>query len=356
MQLHFSSTAERFYEIALSVFTSRLLKSLEDMRFLRGFTFSSPSMAFRLHICADVGGEKRNIEVTFDRKPETVSKIADEAEIIFRNECALKNLDPRSFSVDFIVFYEDATRRWKPLENISQLSEYMQLYLFQSGSPQETVREIPPPSSSANAFGAAARVVHRPGLTTIDVDKVAAVFKELDINNTETIEAGEMIHGFQTAGIDFNEETVGRLFEKSDANNDGVITWEEFQVFAELFPNTVETLYWRLRSIDTDMSAPAQQLKRHRQREHQLRRELAEAERERKVLESRVRQEQAIARELDPRRRYLEEEEQDLINKEFALQFHRDMVVQAETQFSETAVRFDHASQRQGSPRRARYL
>uniref|UniRef100_A0A7S1QPJ2 EF-hand domain-containing protein n=1 Tax=Neobodo designis TaxID=312471 RepID=A0A7S1QPJ2_NEODS len=313
-------------------------------------------MSFRLHICADVGGEKRNVEVTFDRKPETVSKIADEGEIIFRNECALKQLDPRNFSVDFIVFYEDATRRWKPLENVNQLTEYMQLYLFQSGAPQETVREIPAPSSQANAFGASSRVVHRPGLTTIDVDKVAAVFKELDINNTETIELGEMIHGFQAAGIDFNEETIARLFEKSDANSDGMITWEEFQVFSELFPNTVETLYWRLRSVDQQPTSAASQLKRHRQKEHQLKRELNEAERERKVLESRVRQEQAIARELDPRRRFLEEEEQDLINKEFALQFHRDMVVQAETQFSETAVRFDHASQRQGSPRRARYL
>lgn len=315
-------------------------------------------MAFRVHICADVGGEKRNVEVTFDRKPETVSKIADEGEIIFRNECALKGLDPRAFSVDFVVFYEDATRRWKPLENVNQLSEFMQLYMFQSGAQNETVREIPAPSTQANAFGASSRVVHRPGLTTIDVDKVAAVFKELDINNTETIELGEMIHGFQAAGIDFNEETVARLFEKSDANGDGMITWEEFQVFAELFPNTVETLYWRLRSVDMDPTnrSAAGQLKRHRQKEHQLRRELQEAEKERKILESRVRQEQTIARELDPRRRFLEEEEQDLINKEFALQFHRDMVVQAETQFSETAVRFDHASQRQGSPRRARFL
>ena len=314
--------------------------------------------SFRLHICCDVGGEKKNIEVTFDRKPETVSKIADEGEIIFRNEFALKSLDPRQFSVDFMVFYEDATRRWKPLENVNQIQEYSQLYLFQAGVAAETVREIPPPTSQAQAFGASSRVVHRPGLSSIDVDKVAAVFKELDINNNESVDAGEMTHGFQAAGIDFNEETVLRLFEKCDANGDNQITWEEFQVFAELFPNTVETLYWRLRQIDIEPNnrSAAQQLKRHRQNEHKLKRELAQAEKERKVLESRVRQEQTIARELDPRRRYLEEEEQDLINKEFALQFHRDMVVQAETQFSETAVRFDSASMKQGSPRRARQL
>jgi hypothetical protein len=315
-------------------------------------------MAYRLHCCADVGGEKRNIEVTFDRKPETVSKIGDEMEIIFRNEYQVKGLDPRQFSVDFIVFYEDMTRRWKPLENVDLLPEFTQLYLFQAGGSQETVKEVPPPTTQANAFGASSRVVHRPGLSTIDVDKVAAVFKELDINNTESIELSEMMYGFQAAAIDFNEETVERLFEKSDANCDGHITWEEFQVFAELFPNTVETLYWRLRQIDIDPTnrSAASGLKRHRQKEHQLKRELAEAEQERKVLETRVRQEQAVSREMDPRRRFLEEEEQDLINKEFALQFHRDMVVQAETQFSETAVRFDNASMKQGSPRRARFM
>ncbi len=315
---------------------------------------------FHLHMCAEVGpgGEKRNIEVKFERRPDTVGKIGDEGEAIFRQEIALKGGDPRGFTVDFIVFYDDVTRRWKPLENVETLQEYTQLYLFAAGNTNEAIREIPPPASQATAFANASRKVHRPGLSTIDQEKIAAVFKEMDINDSESIELAEMIHAFNAAGIDFNEETIVRLFEKSDANNDGRITWEEFCVFAELFPNTVETLYWRLRQVDSDPSGSnaAAALKRHRQREHQLKKELAEMERERKVLESRVRQEQAIARELDPRRRFLEDEEQDLVNKEFALQFHRDMVVQAEANFSETASRFDHASMKQGSPRRARFL
>ena len=314
---------------------------------------------FHLHICAEVNGEKKNIEVEFERRPESVGRIADEAEAIFRSECSLVNVDPRAFSVDFIVVYEDATRRWKPLESVDQLQDYSQLYLFQTNGSVESVREIPPPCKQATAFGMSSRTVHKPGMpATVDPDKVLAVFKELDINEAEAIEPGELIFGFHAAGIDFNEETIQRLFEKSDANGDGRITWDEFQVFAELFPNTVETLYWRLRAIEMEPANrnAAGALKRHRQKEHQLQRDLRELETERKVLESRVRQEQTIARELDPRRRLLEEEEQDLINKEFALQFHRDMVVQAEAQFSESAVRFDHASMKQGSPRRARYL
>lgn len=320
-----------------------------------------PAIPFHVHMCAEVGsaGIKRNIEVKFERKPEAVSKIGDEGEIIFRQEVALKGEDPRAFAVDFIVYYDDQSSRWKPLENMEQLQEYAQLYLFQANANgNEQIREIPPPSSQATAFATASRTVHRPGVSSIDQDKVSAVFKEMDINESEQIEVSEMIHAFNAAGIDFNEETIVRLFEKSDANGDGRITWDEFCVFAELFPNTVETLYWRLRQVDVEGTSrsAAGALKTHRQEEHTIKKKLADMERERKVLESRVRQEQAIARELDPRRRYLEDEEQDLINKEFALQFHRDMVVQAEVNFSETASRFDHASQKQGSPRRARFL
>lgn len=321
-------------------------------------TVVHPGTGFRLHMCADAGGEKRNIEVTFDRRPDSVAKIGDEAEVIFRNELQLRGIDPRAFSIDFIVFYDDVSRRWRPLETVEQLAEFAQLYLFQTNAANDPIREIPAPSSQATAFANASRRVHRPGISSIDPDKVLTVFKEFDINDSDSIELGEMIAGFYISGIDFNEETVGRLFDKSDANNDGRITWEEFQVFAELFPNTVETLYWRLRQVELEpeKKKAANALRTHRRRENDLRRQLAEMEVERRGHEARVKEEQSMARVLDPRRRQLEDEEQDLINKEFALQFHRDMVCQAEVEFSETAVRFDHAAMRQGSPRRARYL
>lgn len=315
-------------------------------------------MAYHIHACADVGGEKRNIELAFDRKPEEVTQLAQEVENVFRNEFVAKGLSAREFAVDFIVFYDDALQKWKPLERCSQLSEYTQIYVFQTNITNETIREIPPPMKQVSALAQSQRAVHRPGIGTVAIDKAEAVFKEMDINDNRQIELDEMLHAFAAAGIDFNEETVSRLFEKSDANNDGRITWEEFLIFAELFPNTVETLYWRLCHFTEahPRNPVAQELKEHRRKEHQMRRELEQMEQRRRLLESNMRQQQAAAREMDPRRRFLEDEEQDLINKEFALQFHRDMVIQAESQFSETAVRFDHAAMRQGSPRRARFL
>lgn len=315
-------------------------------------------MSFHLHACADVNGEKVNIDVAFDEKPKDVTALAQELEAVFRNEFAAKQLESRLFAIDFIVFYDDPLQKWKPLEQTAQLTEFAQVYCFQTNLDKETIREIPQPFKQVSAVARGQRTVHRPGVGTVSIDKAQAVFNEMDINSSGTIELGEMQLAFTAAGIDFNEETIARLFEKSDANCDGVIRWEEFLIFAELFPNTVETLYWRLCHFVGERSRDSlpEKLKEHRRTEKARREELARMEQERKGMEETLRTEQKLARERDPRRRYLEDEEQDLINKEFALQFHRDMVIQAESQFSETAVRFDHAAMRQGSPRRARFL
>jgi hypothetical protein len=315
------------------------------------------STSFRLLLCADCNGEKVNVETVFDRKPELVTRVADEGQAIFATEYTKRGLDPRRFSVDFIVFYDDAARQWKPLESTQQLGEFQQLYLFQHDST-ETVREIPPPAYQVAASGSSTRTVHRPGVSVVDPEKIEWLFRELDGTRNDVIEPDEMLFAFNVAGVDFSDETVMRLFEKCDANNDNAVSWDEFRGFAEVFPNTTETLYWRLRQLHKDpQSAPAAaQLRQQRDLIANLRRQLADAERDRRVLEKRVRQEHAIAREMDPRKRLVAEEEQDLMNKEFALQFHRDMVVRAESLFAESAMRFDQASMRQGSPRRARFL
>jgi hypothetical protein len=318
---------------------------------------SSSSSSFRLLLCGDVNGEKVNVETVFDRKPDMVARIADEGQAIFGSEFAKRGLDARRFVVDFIVFYDDASRQWKPLEDAKQLGEFQQLYLFQHDS-NETVREIPPPSYQVAASGANTRQVHRPGVSVVDAEKVEWLFQELDGDRDELVHPDEMLFGFAVASVDFSDETVLRLFEKCDKNRDNGLTWDEFLGFAEMFPNTCETLYWRLRTIESDPSAhpAAHQLRRQRDVIADLKRRLDDAQRDKKNVERRVRQETQNARVNDPRKALVAEEEQDLMNKEFALQFHRDLVVRAEALFFESANRFNQASMKQGSPRRARAL
>lgn len=325
------------------------------------------STAFSACFCADINGIKRNFELAFDRRPDSLAYFTEQLEFVFRREC-FDSTNYRSFAIDFLVFYDDAQRAWRPLEQPQQLRDNAQFYIFQTTLAKESVTEIPQPTKQLRVpeipthnTQPGMRSVHNPGYSVVDLNKVEAVFKELDINRNESISLQEMLHGFTVAGIDFTAEAVKKLFEKSDANGDGEISWDEFRIFADLFPNTTETLYWRLCSVTpTEFSARSiaatDDLTKLRQREHALQKELAEIQKASQILEQRVRQERYIAREADPRRRLLETEEQDLMNKEFALQFHRDMVVQAEHQFSETAIRFDHAAVNTGSPRRARHI
>lgn len=317
---------------------------------------------FNSCFCADVNGIKRNFELAFERKPDDLPYLVEQLEYVFRKEC-FDASNYRAFAIDFIVYFEDSQKRWRPLEHPQQLAENQQLYIFQTTLAKESINEIPHPTKLIHVPEVprqSQRSVHNPGFSVVDLDKVEAVFKELDINASESISITEMLHAFTVAGIDLSAEAIRKLFEKSDANGDGEISWDEFRIFADLFPNTTETLYWRLCKTTVELSTrsleTADDLKRLRQREHELKKELAETQKAANLLEQRVRQERYIAREADPRRRLLELEEQDLVNKEFALQFHRDMVIQAEQQFSETAVRFDHAAVSHGSPRRARYI
>jgi len=312
--------------------------------------------------CADVNGIKRNLELAFDRKPDDLAYLVEQLEFVFRKEC-FDVSNYRAFSIDFIVFYEDSQKRWRPLEHPHQLSDNQQLYIFQTTLAKESINEIPMPTKRIHVPEIprqSQRSVHNPGYSVVDLEKIEEVFKELDINHRESLSLTDMLHGFAVAGIDLSEDAIRKLFEKSDANCDGEVSWDEFRIFADLFPNITETLYWRLCKTTGELSAKSLQstedLKRLRQREFDLKRELEETQRAAQLLEQRVRQERTIAREADPRRRLLELEEQDLVNKEFALQFHRDMVIQAEQQFTETAVRFDHAAVNHGSPRRARLL
>lgn len=320
-------------------------------------------MSYNLYCCADINGKKVNLELAFESKPDDLAYMAEQIEFVFRKNCFDKNQNSLSFTIDIIIFYEESSKKWKPLENCHQLHEQSQLYIFQTNVAKENLLEIP--AASAQIFvphlpDPKSRNVHNPGYSVVDPDKIEAVFNEIDINDNQYITIDELQHAFVIAGIDFKEEAIEKLFDKSDANGDGRVSFDEFRIFADLFPNTTEVLYWRLchgldsqnpRCVET-----ARSLKTLRQQEHDFRKELARIAEATKVLESRLRQERNIARETDPRRRFLEAEEQDLMNKEFALQFHRDMVIQAENLFSETAVRFDHTAMNHGSPRRARML
>ena len=84
--------------------------------------------------------------------------------------------------------------------------------------------------------------------------KVRTVFEEMDVKKVRTISLEGFVSSFGRFSIDFSTPIVRDLHEKADANGDGVISYSEFQAFAECFPTLVDCLYYRIKDFYTNIA------------------------------------------------------------------------------------------------------
>eukprot|EP01059_Diplonema_ambulator_P032129 TRINITY_DN6150_c0_g1_i2.p1 TRINITY_DN6150_c0_g1~~TRINITY_DN6150_c0_g1_i2.p1 ORF type:complete len:473 (+),score=188.79 TRINITY_DN6150_c0_g1_i2:46-1464(+) len=82
--------------------------------------------------------------------------------------------------------------------------------------------------------------------------KVTLLFSEFDVRKTQAIDIEGLIVVFKRLNIPFSTATVNDLFEKGDANGDGVINVPEFKRFAELYPTLIDCLYYRAKDYWTN--------------------------------------------------------------------------------------------------------
>eukprot|EP00754_Rhynchopus_humris_P045255 Rhum_TRINITY_DN4748_c0_g1::Rhum_TRINITY_DN4748_c0_g1_i1::g.15555::m.15555 len=121
---------------------------------------------FTLLCCADLYGQKVNLEVPFANIP-TVQELTRAVETVFEQEATF--LRPPGFPlsevrVSRIQIYDDTYLTWMDLVDSSQLHEYDQLYVFQPQSAWhvDQQKDLPaprpphtsPPPGSAGAVGA----------------------------------------------------------------------------------------------------------------------------------------------------------------------------------------------------------
>eukprot|EP01060_Flectonema_neradi_P007632 TRINITY_DN1534_c3_g1_i1.p1 TRINITY_DN1534_c3_g1~~TRINITY_DN1534_c3_g1_i1.p1 ORF type:complete len:568 (+),score=153.70 TRINITY_DN1534_c3_g1_i1:88-1704(+) len=210
-------------------------------------------MVFTILAAADVAGDKHNYEISFPGKPglqELDSSITNTYQSVFPGA---------SFSISRMQYYDEALQSWKDLSQAGQLKDFMQLYVFNRGAV-EIQKQIPPPIkppvATGNNYGSAkgysqTGVAGLADNATHD-EKVAAVFEELDVNNNRVIESDEFSRAFRVHGFDFSTATVSDLFMRSDANGDSVLSFSEFQRFAEMYPTLLDSLYFRIRDYWED--------------------------------------------------------------------------------------------------------
>ncbi|KPA80032.1 hypothetical protein ABB37_05052 [Leptomonas pyrrhocoris] len=126
---------------------------------------------FTLLCCADLRGEKVNLEVTLESPPVSLQDLAASLTPVFaREEVAMLArqgyaASAPTFQIANVFLYDDVLLHWTKLKSITQLHEYDQLYVFQPQTQRhrDTQQDLPPPrppvqgraASVAGAGGAA---------------------------------------------------------------------------------------------------------------------------------------------------------------------------------------------------------
>eukprot|EP01059_Diplonema_ambulator_P006060 TRINITY_DN15835_c0_g1_i1.p1 TRINITY_DN15835_c0_g1~~TRINITY_DN15835_c0_g1_i1.p1 ORF type:complete len:446 (+),score=98.23 TRINITY_DN15835_c0_g1_i1:31-1338(+) len=114
---------------------------------------------FTLLMCAEVYGNKINLELDFDNRP-TVREVKEKAEQVFRIEAdAVRQPEHPYLDMTFVRLqvYNDAAGTWCDLITMDQLKDFAQLYAFlppsiwQTPGPAPSPQEIPPPTAARQA-------------------------------------------------------------------------------------------------------------------------------------------------------------------------------------------------------------
>nr|CCC93716.1 conserved hypothetical protein [Trypanosoma congolense IL3000] len=108
---------------------------------------------YTLLVCADIYGDKCNLEMSFPLKP-TLDELRAKIVAMFSAEMVLRRPEgypETGFSIARVQIYDDSSLKWENLETSSQLHEYDQIYVFQ---PQtwwhiDVQKSLPPPRSSS---------------------------------------------------------------------------------------------------------------------------------------------------------------------------------------------------------------
>jgi hypothetical protein len=357
---------------------------------------------FVVQVAADIFSSKTNFELQFPSRP-TLPELIRATETAFSNEIALRRPDgvpPHSFHVAKLKFYDEDRNKWVDLLSEAQLADYVQCYAFQPENQwhKETQREIPaavrPPTnvapytnsrsgastpyqpypSSATYQPAAAlpqkAVVAQPLTSTMSRDatqdeKVRTVFQEFDHKNHRMIDMDDLMQGFRTLGLEFTTATMNDLFQKGDLNNDGRISYSEFERFANLYPIMIDCLFYRTKAFWDDQNMQREIEAEHAavrdarnlvaQAEQQLRnaqkavedatRDVMNCEADIKDRNDRVRQ---FAKDLDQAQRDKERAMKEKYDKESEVMAQRDRERQAR-QIQQDAAREVEKSERRSS-------
>ncbi|EAN77981.1 hypothetical protein, conserved [Trypanosoma brucei brucei TREU927] len=106
---------------------------------------------YPLLVCADLYGEKYNLEVRFPSKP-TIEDLQKRIVTVFSTEMDSRRPEgypEADFSIALVHIYDDKSQQWEKLLSDAQLHEYDQLYVFQPQTRwhMDVQKNLPPPTT-----------------------------------------------------------------------------------------------------------------------------------------------------------------------------------------------------------------
>lgn len=129
---------------------------------------------FTILCCADLYGEKVNLEITLDGRPRRMEELEEHLLHLFRGESDHFFADrvPRvAFQIACLQIYDDVMLRWVDFTSLDQLHEFDQLYAFQPQSHwhRDSQQDLPPPRPPVRSRAASAvaqRLLQAPPVAT----------------------------------------------------------------------------------------------------------------------------------------------------------------------------------------------
>ncbi|KAJ9473222.1 hypothetical protein DIPPA_08030 [Diplonema papillatum] len=83
--------------------------------------------------------------------------------------------------------------------------------------------------------------------------KVHAVFEEFDTEKSRSISKDAFAAAMARYQLQLSAATVSDLHDRADKNNDGVVSYVEWQQFAEMYPTLLDCLYYRGKDHQSNM-------------------------------------------------------------------------------------------------------
>eukprot|EP01062_Namystynia_karyoxenos_P035237 TRINITY_DN2583_c1_g1_i1.p1 TRINITY_DN2583_c1_g1~~TRINITY_DN2583_c1_g1_i1.p1 ORF type:complete len:599 (+),score=227.88 TRINITY_DN2583_c1_g1_i1:73-1797(+) len=255
-------------------------------------------MPYVVFVASDVYGQKVNLELEFPYAP-TLGELTAAVEAAFSAEQAARRPGhPPHYQVSKFHVVDESTDDWVEVVAASQLRNHCQMYSFQPHSTRYTEMQghIPPAVKARSLYGGSPSRAdvgpspytaapslpggYSPAEPAYSVgrqlpadlphdDRVRATFDEADTNRNRVIDQQEFTSAVQLCELEVSQATAADLFRKADVDQDGVLSYAEWQRWAELYPTLHDCFYHRFKLL-LEHKAAEQRVEQAKQVRRQL--------------------------------------------------------------------------------------